>query len=185
MCLTHLGSVPCSLFILFRGLTKHIECLDNKLEMKKPALKSETTKGFSLVELLIVVTIIAVLGAIGMAVFGGLQKGARDARREADIDAIGKAMEVHYNDASGQYNALAESMFAGGKVPEDPLKGNNNCGCSGTPPTCLVCMYCSTSTDGCVSGFPEVAVGQPAAGTTFKVCTNLENNTRYCRSNQR
>ena len=50
-------------------------------------------KGFSLVELLVVISIIAILSVIGITVFTGVQKGARDARRRGDIHAIAQALE--------------------------------------------------------------------------------------------
>ncbi len=52
-------------------------------------------KGFTLIELLVVIAIIAVLSTIGFAVFSGVQKGARDAKRRSDIDAIAKALEIY------------------------------------------------------------------------------------------
>ena len=52
-------------------------------------------RGFTLVELLIVITIIAVLSVIGITVYSGVQKNARDARRRADIDSIAKALEIY------------------------------------------------------------------------------------------
>ena len=50
--------------------------------MKKflPKLKTNPL-GFTLVELLVVVAIIAVLSVIGITIFTGVQKNARDARR--------------------------------------------------------------------------------------------------------
>ena len=56
----------------------------------------ESALGFTLVELLVVISIIAVLSVIGVTVFSGVQKSARDAKRRGDIDAISKALEVHY-----------------------------------------------------------------------------------------
>ena len=60
--------------------------------------------GFTLIELLVVISIIAILSAIGMTVFSGVQKGARDARRKGDIDAISKALEI-YKSLNGLYPA--------------------------------------------------------------------------------
>ena len=53
-------------------------------------------KGFTLIELLVVISIIAILSAIGMTVFSGVQKGARDAKRVADLNAIATSLEIFY-----------------------------------------------------------------------------------------
>lgn len=59
-------------------------------------------KGFTLIELMIVIAIIAVLSIIVVTIFNGLQKGARDARRMADIRAIRNALEIYYQ-KNGKY----------------------------------------------------------------------------------
>lgn len=82
---------------------------------------SVNKKGFTLVELLVVITIIAILSVIGITVFTGVQKNARDARRRADIESISKAFEITYSGAA--YRPLTAADFSG-PVPQDPLGGN-------------------------------------------------------------
>ena len=147
--------------------------------MKKFLPKSvKNPQGFTLVELLIVVSIIAILAVIGLIVFGNFQKGARDARRKADIDSIATAMEANYVEATSQYTALAASMFSGGVIPKDPLNGTTNC-------AGIDCDYCSLTAAGDCDGNSEVGAGNPAAGVSYVVCTNLEATGRFCRSSQR
>ncbi|MCL4366041.1 prepilin-type N-terminal cleavage/methylation domain-containing protein [Patescibacteria group bacterium] len=74
-------------------------------------------RGFTLIELLVVISIIAVLSVMGMAVFSGLQKGARDTRRKGDIDAIAKAYEVQ---RTSSYIPLLDANFSSGAKPKDP-----------------------------------------------------------------
>jgi len=50
--------------------------------------------GFSLIELIVVITIIAVITAIGTVSFAGTNKKARDGRRLADLEKIRMALEV-------------------------------------------------------------------------------------------
>lgn len=82
-------------------------------------------KGFTLVELLVVVAIIAILSVVGMTIFTGVQKSARDAKRRADIDAISKAFEVKYDYLTGKYRRPSDSDYAAGE-PKPPEGGTYN-----------------------------------------------------------
>ncbi|PIS07833.1 hypothetical protein COT78_01180 [Candidatus Berkelbacteria bacterium CG10_big_fil_rev_8_21_14_0_10_43_13] len=55
-------------------------------------------KGFTLVELLIVIVIIGVLASIGIVSYKGTQAVARDSQRKSDLQAIGTAYKMHYQD---------------------------------------------------------------------------------------
>lgn len=162
--------------------------------MKKYLPKSANNPhGFTLVELLVVVAIIAILAVIGLTIFTNLQKGARDARRKADLDTIAKAMEVHFNQTTasgctsgvaGTYCALDATWFTGVGIPRDPSSGSNIC--QGNP-----CKYCvkTPPAGNCQASpaDPEVTSGQPPGGTaTYMICANLETGTPtfICRSNQ-
>lgn len=95
------------------------------LSERKPRTRIGTwrkrVEGFTLIELLVVIAIIAVLSVVGITVFAGVQKGARDAKRRGDIDAVSKAYETKY--ASGVYQAVTDQDFASGSIPQDPTKG--------------------------------------------------------------
>jgi prepilin-type N-terminal cleavage/methylation domain-containing protein len=54
--------------------------------------------GFTLFELLVSISIIAILTVIAMVSFSSAQKKARDAKRIQDVDAVGKALEGYYSD---------------------------------------------------------------------------------------
>ncbi len=63
-------------------------------------------KGFTLVELLVVISIIALLGSIVFTALNSARARSRDARRVADIRQIQLALEMYY-DTNGSYPAAA------------------------------------------------------------------------------
>ncbi|OGK08289.1 hypothetical protein A2767_04285 [Candidatus Roizmanbacteria bacterium RIFCSPHIGHO2_01_FULL_35_10] len=59
------------------------------------------TKSFTLIELLIVITIIGILATLGISSYFNSLKAAKDARRKSDLSTIQKALEVYYQDNQG------------------------------------------------------------------------------------
>ncbi len=96
--------------------------LARKNNMKKFLPKTiNNPQGFTLLELLIAVSILAVLSVIGFAVFNSAQKNSRDARRKADVEAISKALENDFITKNRTvYGPATGTMFAGGVIPTDP-----------------------------------------------------------------
>lgn len=64
------------------------------------------SKGFTIVELLIVIIIIGILAALVLNSFRGVQERARDTERQTDINAQQSQLEVYYTD-NGEYPTLA------------------------------------------------------------------------------
>ncbi len=85
-----------------------------------------SAKGFTLVEILVAITIIAVLAAVGIVVFGGVQTKARDARRSQDLDAIANAIEGKKQAGGIFYSGLTSADFSSGSIPTDPKSSTQN-----------------------------------------------------------
>lgn len=62
-------------------------------------------KGFTLMEILIAIAIIAVLTAIGIVSYGSINRNARNAKRRSDIEQIRSALELYRAD-KGYYPAI-------------------------------------------------------------------------------
>lgn len=141
-----------------------------------PSIKRD---GFTLVELLIVIAIIAVLTAVGVTVFSGIQKSARDSKRRADLQAIGQSLEI-YKLQNGTYPPSGWLFSSSGSdpwitglsnaymvsVPRDPTN-------SGGPP------YNGGST----YGYYASGYGAPD-GTWFMLVAHLENGNNSDASTQ-
>ena len=95
-------------------------------------LKKYSQKGFTIVELLIVIVVIGILAALVLNTFAGAQKRARDTERVADMGALATQLEVYYNDKAAypqwsQINtaALAKTAFPGLDVGALNAPSNN------------------------------------------------------------
>lgn len=62
----------------------------------------KTKSGFTLVELLIVIVVIAILAAVTIVAYNGVQAKAQDSARVSDMTTIEKALELYYID-NGNY----------------------------------------------------------------------------------
>lgn len=55
-------------------------------------------RGFTLVELMIVIVVIAILAAISIVAFAGIQQRSRDASRLSDVEGIQKSLTTYVGD---------------------------------------------------------------------------------------
>lgn len=77
---------------MFGLLTVQIIVLQVNNNMKKVIPTGR--QGFTLVELIVVITIIAVLTAVGVISYSGVMKKSRDSRRMADLEKYRVALEM-------------------------------------------------------------------------------------------
>ena len=83
-------------------------------------------KGFTLVELLVVISIIGILATLVLLQLGTARGRARDTKRIADVAQIRSAAEQYFEDNSGEYppdlaDATLGKYFSSTTVPKDPL----------------------------------------------------------------
>lgn len=100
------------------------------------SLQLKKLKGFTLIELMIVIAMLAGLAAFVILRFTGAQAGARDARRQSDIKQYQNAFEIYsqanngaFPDGNPTVNAisLCGSGQALGNIPctDDPVTSTN------------------------------------------------------------
>lgn len=109
--------------------------------------------GFTLVELLVTISILAILMTIAIIYYGNVQKGARDARRKSDISNIQSALEQYHAD-QGFYPITGDiipgnPIISGSKtylskVPTDPTSGTYSYIASGSSNSKTTCDYSTT-----------------------------------------
>jgi len=70
------------------------------------SLKNKS-KGFTIVELLIVIVVIGILATLVIVTFTGIQQKARDSKRKTDIGAVQAALESYYS-SNNTYPTFAD-----------------------------------------------------------------------------
>ncbi|MCK4805952.1 MAG: type II secretion system protein [Candidatus Pacebacteria bacterium] len=90
-------------------------------------------RGFTLIEMLIVITIIALLASLILVGMGGARAKTRDSRRIADLHNVMNALELYYakfydypddSNWDGLVAALTTGDIGVTRVPKDPLSPN-------------------------------------------------------------
>src|SRR3989339_1204903 len=117
-------------------------------------------KGFTLVELLVVATIIAILAGIGVTSYISLSRQSRDSRRKADLENLRSALEMYRSENNYYPLDLSELI---------PSKYVNNV--TVDPKTQASYVYCPS---------PGVSGNQ----LNYDLCASLEqtSNTTTCCS---
>jgi len=135
-------------------------------------LKSHSRRGFTLLELLIVIAIIGVLVSVGVASYSTAQKKTRDSRRRSDMKAVQSAFEQYYAQNSASYPALCADPgpeFMPNSIPSDP---------KGVAPYVYSTANCSTSSY-CFCALLESGGGNAGSGCDYTASSK----TYFCVSN--
>jgi len=83
----------------------------------------KSVSGFTIVELLIVIVVIAILATITIVAYNGVQERTRDSIRKEDLGSLAKAWQLYaidngdYGDANCGY--IGGSITSGGWLPND------------------------------------------------------------------
>jgi len=135
------------------------------------SLKNKS-KGFTIVELLIVIVVIGILATLVIVTFTGIQQKARDSKRKTDISAVQAALESYYS-SNNTYPTLAhlnDSTWLAANMKgfdiqalKDP-KGNSTTVASGQGPSGTQYSYAVTDTAG--------TLGSPTACSDASGATN-------------
>ena len=127
--------------------------------------------GFTIVELLIVIVVIAILAAITVVAYNGIQQRARDADRVNDMNVIKKSLALFYAE-TGYYPARPQ--FFNATYRRDTLQIPDS---AVNPPgtnTSNTIGYCWST-----SPIQYCYVGTPASGGSFDCGTSGEQCAGY------
>lgn len=115
------------------------------------------TRGFTLIELMVVMTIMGLLIIVGVASYTSVQTKSRDGRRKSDLRQIASALEAYYNDYSTY-------------PPNDPNTfGINGCGTTGTASCVWESAFQTLRADGVTvkTMYMPKLPGDPASGRRY------------------
>lgn len=152
---------------------------------KSSIINHKFSSGFTLVELLVVITIISILAALLMTNFVGIRQRGRDAQRKSDLRQIQAALELYRSDngyyptslysvscpTSGTFTANSVTYMQ--KVPCDPLSPNGNYTYTAAPSLCDNTPGNTCSTYTIVACIETVADRDAVTNSNCTATTNL------------
>lgn len=96
--------------------------------MKNPHIEQKPKTAFTIIELVIAITIIAVLSTMGTMVYTSSLQSSRDARRKSDLEQIRSALELYRsNSGTSLYPTSMLTITDYIRIPKE-MKNNQNYG---------------------------------------------------------
>ena len=118
--------------------------------------------GFTLVELIVVITIIGILAGFGFTNYNTSQKRARDGKRKADLEQVRSALEMCRTDTGSYPGNLSAIWGTYMNQPTDPKGFAFNYSSGGQTYALWICLEVSDDPDG-------VAEGSCTSGKKYQV----------------
>jgi general secretion pathway protein G len=99
-----------------------------RLEIQNPESKIQNANGFTLLELVIVMTIIVILAAVGVTAYQNIQFKARETILKDDLRTMRKMIDQYAADKEKLPSSLDDLVSAGyiRDVPIDPMTGQKD-----------------------------------------------------------
>lgn len=90
--------------------------------------QTKRSKGFTLIELMIVVAIIGILAAVAIPKFADLVTKSKEASAKGSLGAVRSAISIYYGDTEGVYPANLFEALTGGNKYMPPIQGTPSLG---------------------------------------------------------
>jgi len=126
-------------------------------------------KGFTLVELLVVIAIIALLSTLSVVALNSARAKARDARRLSDIKQIRTALEMYFDSNMAYPDPTASTTLGTGTMACLTSTGwTTTAGCTGT-------IFMQKVPTDPIPGTYSYIYNVGGSGATYTIAYNLEN----------
>jgi general secretion pathway protein G len=110
-----------------RGVAARVSTASSDAAAATTSDRSWLERGFTMIELLVVVSLIVILATMGMTQYRSSVIHAREATLKEDLFRIRDSIDQYYAD-KGQYPSTLDALVSDGylrKIPEDPFTKNS------------------------------------------------------------